>query len=365
MSRITRKQYMWIEFLHVINELMCCEFVKIMWIWGTLRFEQREWITSVWWMLVGIIEYQTLILNFILCLMHIEWNALGHLIFSHSITIYWLPEHSTIIHRIPWHLNSLALLPIVIQGWMALHSTIFNAKNTPHDLQLKPWWSFSIHTVYAMMFHMTIHSIIAYSSEFSATKPDSASFQMVIHTRFAHAKPLVMQIGVKTLKLHHFPTFSDLQLEKNRKMNQVDESSAQATQEISLSIEETNKLRISLGLKPLRIDPPTASSAEDNYAKYKQDQEKKRKEEEMAARIEKTRNERLRRMKLAGKGIAEEEEEDLMSWINKSRQSTASTKKAAVKKKQMQHGEYTSGNFFITLSCISIIQHHSYPSMDD
>ena len=45
-----------------------------------------------------------------------------------------------------------------------------------------------------------------------------------------------------------------------------------------ISLEETNKIRISLGLKPLKDDKAPANSkekeAEDNYAKRKEDEKK-------------------------------------------------------------------------------------------
>lgn len=50
--------------------------------------------------------------------------------------------------------------------------------------------------------------------------------------------------------------------------------------EESISLEETNKIRISLGLKPLKDDKAPADSkekqAEDNYAKKRQEEEKDR-----------------------------------------------------------------------------------------
>ena len=50
--------------------------------------------------------------------------------------------------------------------------------------------------------------------------------------------------------------------------------------EESISLEETNKIRISLGLKPLTDDKAPADSkekqAEDNYAKKRQEEEKDR-----------------------------------------------------------------------------------------
>lgn len=44
----------------------------------------------------------------------------------------------------------------------------------------------------------------------------------------------------------------------------------------SLSLEETNKIRISLGLKPLANAAPKEETAEDNFAKRKEEDERER-----------------------------------------------------------------------------------------
>lgn len=71
-------------------------------------------------------------------------------------------------------------------------------------------------------------------------------------------------------------------------MNQIDECSAETSQEIALSIEETNKLRISLGLKPLDTGSGSSSAktAEENYAQYKSDLAKQKQENELKGKIE-------------------------------------------------------------------------------
>ncbi len=66
-------------------------------------------------------------------------------------------------------------------------------------------------------------------------------------------------------------------------MNAIDEKDAEVTEEVSLSIEETNKLRISLGLKPLKVEAEDSGqkTAEDNFAEYqaklKREQEERQK----------------------------------------------------------------------------------------
>ncbi|KAK9768601.1 hypothetical protein K7432_000663 [Basidiobolus ranarum] len=90
----------------------------------------------------------------------------------------------------------------------------------------------------------------------------------------------------------------------------------------SLSFEETNKLRISLGLKPL--DPGKGSAkdrqAEENYTKYQEEQAAKTATDEVKARIEKSKNKRKLNEKLAGKGLGEEDEvDDTLDWVKRSR----------------------------------------------
>lgn len=116
------------------------------------------------------------------------------------------------------------------------------------------------------------------------------------------------------------------------------------TMEESLSLEETNKLRISLGLKPLKAGPPpttttTSSSAPSSSApqpadnsvesqdrravdNWKTHQETLSKEAARAARAEgvkKARDAVKRFARLEGKGLgeADEDEEDTSTWVRK------------------------------------------------
>ncbi|GAA6002424.1 hypothetical protein JCM10207_001112 [Rhodosporidiobolus poonsookiae] len=86
----------------------------------------------------------------------------------------------------------------------------------------------------------------------------------------------------------------------------------------SISLEETNKIRISLGLKPI-ADPATSSGptldgdalAEDNYAKKRDDERKEKEAKELKDRIDRARNQKERQRKLVGVGLgaADEDEE--------------------------------------------------------
>ncbi|KAL8292629.1 hypothetical protein RQP46_001241 [Phenoliferia psychrophenolica] len=83
----------------------------------------------------------------------------------------------------------------------------------------------------------------------------------------------------------------------------------------SISLEETNRIRVSLGLKPIS-DAPSASKtaetlAEDNFQKRKDDEAKDRHAAELKARIDKARNTRDRGKKLAGVGLGADENEGI------------------------------------------------------
>lgn len=89
----------------------------------------------------------------------------------------------------------------------------------------------------------------------------------------------------------------------------------------SLSLEETNKVRISLGLKPLK-DPNPANSgptdeerilegdelAEHNFRKRKEEERRKVEEKELQERLDRARNQKERGKKLTGRGLGDDED---------------------------------------------------------
>jgi U4/U6.U5 tri-snRNP-associated protein 1 len=114
----------------------------------------------------------------------------------------------------------------------------------------------------------------------------------------------------------------------------------------SLSLEETNKVRISLGLKPLKDPNPAAGPtdeervlegdelAEHNFRKKQEKERRELEEKELGERLERARNQKERGKKLTGRGLGEEEssvvkresglglggeqeEGDTKSWIKK------------------------------------------------
>lgn len=75
--------------------------------------------------------------------------------------------------------------------------------------------------------------------------------------------------------------------------------------DLSLSVDETNKLRAKLGLPPLNVD---SGPSKDELAKQQKEREEMEKEAmaiELTDKIERMRNKRLLTAKMAGKSIAE------------------------------------------------------------
>ncbi|CUS14588.1 unnamed protein product [Tuber aestivum] len=140
--------------------------------------------------------------------------------------------------------------------------------------------------------------------------------------------------------------------------------------EESLSIEETNKIRLSLGLKPLKVDaePPTTSSkpaetapdnsvdaqerrAVDNWKKRQADIDKENARKARVEGIKKARDAEKRFAKLEGKGLgeADENEEDTTTWVRKmkKRQKKLAEKMAREMEEELQRAaaerkEYTA-----------------------
>lgn len=82
----------------------------------------------------------------------------------------------------------------------------------------------------------------------------------------------------------------------------------------SISLDETNKIRISLGLKPLSDSGPSKTSeamAEDNYAKRQADDAKERDAAALKLRIDKAKNAQERKKQLVGVGLGDDEHEGI------------------------------------------------------
>ncbi|KIJ62825.1 hypothetical protein HYDPIDRAFT_156925 [Hydnomerulius pinastri MD-312] len=95
--------------------------------------------------------------------------------------------------------------------------------------------------------------------------------------------------------------------------------------EESISLEETNKIRISLGLKPLTEDAAPADDtdkqAEDNYAKQRERAAKERESKKIFDRIAKVRNRRELNASLTGAtlGDPDGDAEDAVKWVKKAK----------------------------------------------
>ncbi|KAF3911381.1 hypothetical protein ABW20_dc0101619 [Dactylellina cionopaga] len=97
-----------------------------------------------------------------------------------------------------------------------------------------------------------------------------------------------------------------------------------------MSIEETNRLRIAMGLKPLRTEsgPSAAPDADDNsfeaqerravenWNKRQEEEDRQKRRQEIRGQIHKERDKAEREKKLEGKGLADDDdEEDAKAWI--------------------------------------------------
>ncbi|TIC02590.1 hypothetical protein E3Q16_03436 [Wallemia mellicola] len=90
----------------------------------------------------------------------------------------------------------------------------------------------------------------------------------------------------------------------------------------SLSLEETNAMRIKIGLKPIQADGPPAEdkekSAESNYATLKADEQKQRDDESQREKIAKARNKLELNKRLKGKTLADDTgEDDAKKWAKR------------------------------------------------
>eukprot|EP01041_Mallomonas_annulata_P000463 gene463-862_t len=102
--------------------------------------------------------------------------------------------------------------------------------------------------------------------------------------------------------------------------------------EISCSIEETNRIRLALGLKPLQTTKHKEQEAVDNFQQNAASKQKQREENELKDRLEKAKNKRLLHAKLDGAALSEvnkEEDKAFVSaadWVRRSRNKELSAK---------------------------------------
>lgn len=125
---------------------------------------------------------------------------------------------------------------------------------------------------------------------------------------------------------------SSIKDEENLIKAQVSESNG----EISCSLEETNRIRAALGLKPLNLNKPNKEKeAVDNLQAKRALEEKEKEEKEIREKLEKSKNKRLLHAKLEGTTLSEtkdEESTELLSaadWVRRSRKKELTEKEKA------------------------------------
>ncbi|KAG6817334.1 hypothetical protein H0H87_009932 [Tephrocybe sp. NHM501043] len=146
--------------------------------------------------------------------------------------------------------------------------------------------------------------------------------------------------------------------------------------EESISLEETNKIRISLGLKPLSEDAPAGTDkdkqAEDNYAKRRELESKERESKKIQDRIAKVRNRKELNASLKGAtlGDADADTDDTLKWIKRSKKK----EKELARKRQEElesmdkafQEEYTERASYELLSDLEGLKvSHDFDEMDE
>ncbi|RLN81036.1 hypothetical protein BBJ28_00007287 [Nothophytophthora sp. Chile5] len=110
--------------------------------------------------------------------------------------------------------------------------------------------------------------------------------------------------------------------------------------EVSMSVEETNRLRAQLGLKPLSVGPSKSEAAVVNRQKTSEQLDAEREREQLKRKLEQSRTRRELTQKLAGQSLGEQLRADLQSqkkaekthdaleWVKKSRRQGSNTSKS-------------------------------------
>ncbi|TFK75251.1 SART-1-domain-containing protein [Pluteus cervinus] len=140
--------------------------------------------------------------------------------------------------------------------------------------------------------------------------------------------------------------------------------------EPGISLEETNKIRISLGLKPLTDDGPPVDSkeqqAENNYAKKREQETKDREAKALADKIAKVKNRRELNASLKGAtlGDADADTDDPLKWIKRSKK-----KEKELAKKRLQEQEHMDkmfqGDEYTERDLAGLKVSHDFDEMDE
>ncbi|KAJ7274378.1 SART-1 family-domain-containing protein [Mycena haematopus] len=139
--------------------------------------------------------------------------------------------------------------------------------------------------------------------------------------------------------------------------------------EESISLEETNKIRISLGLKPLTDDGAPADDrekqAENNYATQREFENKQRESKKIQDRISKIKNRRELNATLKGSTLGDADgDDDTIKWIKKSKKREKELAKKRLAElesmdKMFQGDEYTERDL------VGLKVSHDFEDMDE
>ncbi|KAF9468092.1 SART-1 family-domain-containing protein [Collybia nuda] len=139
--------------------------------------------------------------------------------------------------------------------------------------------------------------------------------------------------------------------------------------EESISLEETNKIRVSLGLKPLTDDSaPTDDKdkqAEDNYARQREREAKERESKNIQDRIAKVRNRRELNASLKGSTLGDADgDDDTLKWIKKSKKRE---KELARKRQEEQENmdKVFQGDEYTERDLVGLKVSHDFDEMDE
>ncbi|KAG5642574.1 hypothetical protein DXG03_002525 [Asterophora parasitica] len=139
--------------------------------------------------------------------------------------------------------------------------------------------------------------------------------------------------------------------------------------EESISLEETNKIRVSLGLKPLTEDKPAEDDpdkkAEDNYAKQREREQKERESKKIQDKIAKVRNRRELNASLKGStlGDADADTDDTLKWIRRSKKK----EKELAKKRQeeLENMDKIFQDEYTERDLVGLKVSHDFDEMDE
>lgn len=134
----------------------------------------------------------------------------------------------------------------------------------------------------------------------------------------------------------------------NNNNTKAEDNKSNVTSKQELSIDETNKLRVSLGLQPLEVN--RNSDAVENYNAHKQEAEKTKRDEQLRERLETAKLNSAKKRKLKGRTLLDDYEEmDNDNWLN-----NLDVKPAAPKtktgKSEKNHNDSNSNHVDISVS---------------